>query len=159
VNLYGLMCNQPTGTYDRLGLTLGSDITRIFLSRLLTPVLTYFRSDHYDLVDTEGEMAQDLSAQLNEFYSKFICAKGSEATGGWKPLLLPKTNASAYLGEAFLATEGLKGWWLSGSCRVDLHGGLEYRCDGKGCLEYRALHVVGEWHDAIDANSFPLISD
>ena len=158
INLYGMIQNSPVCNYDPVGLSLGSDITRIFASRVLTPIINVFRSNHYDLFDDDNEMASDISAQLSAFYQKFLCSKLSEARASWRPLLIPEMNAPQYMGKAFYVTEGLKGWWLSGSYNVHLRGGLEFRCAANNCLEYRKLDVLGEWHDDIDANSFPGIS-
>ncbi|MCF7669947.1 MAG: RHS repeat-associated core domain-containing protein, partial [Verrucomicrobia bacterium] len=158
VNLYGFVYNNSVCNYDPVGLSLGSDITRIFVSRVLMPNLNVFRANHYDLFDDDNEMASDLSAQLSEFYRKFLCSKLSDAKSSWRSLSIPEMNAPQYMGEAFYVTEGLKGWWLSGSYHVDIRGGLEFRCAANNCLQYRKLDVVGKWHDDIDANSFPGIA-
>jgi hypothetical protein len=74
-------------------------------------------------------------------------------------MVIPKTNAPASIGEAFVLTGGLKGFWLSSSYNVQVSGALEVRSCGQNCFEYRNLHTAGEWHDDVDANSFPGISN
>jgi len=166
--LYGFVNNSPVTRQDPLGLigwswgseTLGSKITRIFASRLLTPILDVLRANHYDLYDAQNEMATDtvLSGQLDAFYEKYLCSKRAECSAEWRPIDIPKTNAPQYMGKSFVVNQGLKAFWLSSSSHVDIQAGAEFRCAGKKCYEYRKLLAVGKWHDDIDANSFPGIA-
>lgn len=158
LNLYGFVNNDPVNKWDRLGLSLGSDILRIFISRFLTPGFNiFFRSNHYDLYDYENEMSNGLRTSLDSFYEKLLCSQKSKATMSWKILLINE-NAPRYMHQAFsLATDNFTAFWLAFSYDVNIQGSLEFRCNGV-VLEYRNLDVLGKWNDNIDANSFPGIA-
>lgn len=71
---------------------------------------------------------------------------------------MPKPNGPSYINQVFVLGSGLKGFWLSSSSHVDLQGVMEARTLCNGCFEYRNVDVAGQWHDDVDANSFPGIS-
>ena len=173
VNRYQYVHDNPVSNLDPSGrLSLGEKIGTIVTWR------SFVRSGHpqyglgnwtfdalfgstYVLNDDENEMSLaaplGVGPKMNQFYKAYLDQQ-SIPEGLWVPVGIPPQSAKKLVGQFEKKTkEGSwpdVGFWLHGSIDVTVAGGLLV-CKKGGTYYYRGLYAEWQWHDDIDANSFP----